>query len=46
MEQDMTQVLIMRRRKEYEDALSREPFNYDIWFDLVFLEEDKVQLRG
>ena len=39
MEQDMTQVLIVKRRKEYEDVLAREPLNYDTWFDLISLEE-------
>ena len=39
MEQDLTRVLTVKRRREYEEALVREPLDYDTWFDLISLEE-------
>ena len=32
-----------KRRLQYEDELSQEPQNYDVWFDYVRLEEDSYR---
>lgn len=32
-------VIIERRRKQYVELLEKEPTNYDLWFDLIRLEE-------
>uniref|UniRef100_A0A0D9XIM9 Suppressor of forked domain-containing protein n=1 Tax=Leersia perrieri TaxID=77586 RepID=A0A0D9XIM9_9ORYZ len=32
--------IVAKRRSEYENAVSTNPFDYDAWFDLIRLEEE------
>lgn len=32
-----------KRRIQYEDDVSNDPFNYDTWFDFARLEEDALR---
>jgi crooked neck len=32
-----------KRRIQYEDEVSNDPFNYDTWFDFARLEEDALR---
>ena len=37
--EEMEDVILNKRRTYYEDELSRDSMNYDIWFDYIKLEE-------
>lgn len=37
--ENIEDVILNKRRFQYEDEVSRAPLNYDIWFDYVKLEE-------
>lgn len=36
---DVDELVIQKRRKYYRQILETNPKNYDIWFDLLFLEK-------
>ncbi len=45
---DLENVLLEKRRAEYEPAIASNPYDYDAWFDLAQLEEssgDKDRVR-
>ena len=46
---DIEDVVLTQRRHFLEEELSREPLNYDLWFDYITLEEqggsDATRLR-
>jgi hypothetical protein len=37
-------VIVAKRRKQYEGAVKENPHNYDAWFDYVRLEEGEADL--
>lgn len=37
--QGLESILLSKKRREYDDALVANPYDYDVWFDLLRLEE-------
>jgi crooked neck len=39
--ENVEEVILCKRRYQYEDELALNPRNYDVWFDYIHLEEQK-----
>lgn len=37
--EDMEETVMTKRRHQLEEAIAKEPMNYDNWFDYVKMEE-------
>ncbi len=37
-------VIVTKRRIQYEEAVETNPLNYDAWFDYIRLEESEADL--
>ncbi|KAF7112268.1 hypothetical protein RHSIM_RhsimUnG0246700 [Rhododendron simsii] len=38
-QESIEDVIMAKRKFEYEDEVRKNPFNYDVWFDYIWLEE-------
>ena len=43
LSQAIEDVVVSKRRAQYEEALSKEVLDYDTWFDYIRLEEAQVR---
>lgn len=42
----MEATVLGKRRIQYEEEISQDPHNYDVWFDYVRLEEDAFRAES
>eukprot|EP00301_Raphidiophrys_heterophryoidea_P009219 c13576_g1_i1.p1 GENE.c13576_g1_i1~~c13576_g1_i1.p1 ORF type:complete len:691 (-),score=182.39 c13576_g1_i1:127-2151(-) len=44
--ENVEEVVVSKRRFQYEEELKKNPLNYDVWFDYVRLEESTGDVNG
>ena len=43
-QKNIEDVIVNKRRQQYEEAVTANPHNYDAWFDYIRLEESEADL--
>ncbi|KAG9509231.1 Crooked neck-like protein 1, partial [Fragariocoptes setiger] len=44
-QKDIERLISTKRKNQYEDAIKKDPHDYDAWFDLIKLAEDEMELE-